>query len=146
MKLAVGTTHIYHGQLVDGAGSPPIHDGLASPVDMYQELYVSDLAQKKMVYRQSLDLNGFTHYNAIAVAASPTLVGQHVIVLDNQGTALVLKPGREFQQVAKNRIATVMDRWLPLPPQETLAYAPPIADGNRLYLRGERYLYCIGER
>ena len=37
---------------------------------MYQELYVSDLAEKKMLYRQSLDLNGFTHYNALAVAAS----------------------------------------------------------------------------
>ena len=22
-------------------------------------------------------------------------------------------------------------------------YAPPLAEGNRLYLRGERYLYCI---
>jgi len=127
------------------AGSPLIHDGLVYQVDMYQELYVSDLTEKKMVYRQSLDLNGFTHYNAIAVAASPTLIGQHVVVLDNQGTALVLNSGRQFQQVAKNRIATVLDRWLPLPPQEILAYAPPIADGNRLYLRGERPLYCIGE-
>ena len=40
---------------------------------------------------------------------------------------------------------TQLDR-RPLPAQETLAYAPPIADGDRLYLRGERYLYCIGEK
>jgi outer membrane protein assembly factor BamB len=126
------------------AGSPLIHDGLAYQVDMYQELYVSDLAEKKMLYRQSLDLAGFTHYNAIAVAASPTLVGKHIVVLDNQGIALVLAPGRNFQQIARNQIATVIDRWLPLPPQETLSYSPPLADGNRLYLRGEGHLYCIG--
>lgn len=39
-----------------------------------------------------------------------------------------------------------LERDWPIPAQETLAYAPPIADGNRLYLRGERYLYCIGEK
>jgi hypothetical protein len=128
------------------AGSPLIHDGLAYQVDMYQELYVSDLAEKKMIHRQSLDLAGFTHYNALAVAASPTLIGQHIVVLDNQGTALVFQPGREYKQVAKNQIATVLDRLLPLPPQEILSYAPPIADGSRLYLRGERYLYCIGSK
>ena len=66
--------------------------------------------------------------------------------MDNQGTALVLKPGRTFQQVARNRIATQLDRYWPIPAQETIAYAPPIADGKRLYLRGERYLYCLGEK
>ena len=44
------------------------------------------------------------------------------------------------------RIATQLERIWPIPAQETLTYAPPIVDGNRLYFRGERYLYCIGER
>jgi hypothetical protein len=47
--------------------------------------------------------------------------------------------------VARNRIATQIDRHLPIPAQETIAYAPPITDGKRLYLRGEAYLYCIGK-
>ena len=54
--------------------------------------------------------------------------------------------GRAFRQRGKNRIATQLDRWWPIPAQETLSYAPPVLDGNRLYLRGERYLYCIGEK
>ena len=99
-----------------------------------------------MVYYRDLGLNGFMHYNAVPVAASPTLVGQHVLVMDNQGTTLVLEPGRELKVVARNQLATQLDRRLPLPAQETLAYAPPIVDGDRMYLRGERYLYCIGER
>ena len=28
--------------------------------------------------------------------------------------------------------------------QEYTAYAPPVADGKRMYIRGERHLYCIG--
>ena len=127
------------------AGSPLVWQDLAYEVDMYQMLHVYDLAAGQPLYQRQLDLRGFTHYNAIAVAASPTLVGKHVVVLDNQGTALVLKAGREFEVVARNRIETVLDRPWPLPSQETLAYAPPIVDGSRMYLRGERFLYCIAE-
>jgi outer membrane protein assembly factor BamB len=128
------------------AGSPLVHEGLVYQTDIYQTLYVFDLATKKIVYRRELDLAGLTHYNAVAVAASPTLVGQSVLVCDNQGNTLVLAPGREFRQLARNSIATQLERSLPLPAQETLAYAPPIADAGRLYLRGERYLYCVGDK
>jgi hypothetical protein len=126
------------------AGSPLIWEGLSYQVDIYQELYVGDLATGQMTSRQSLDLRGFTHYNAVAVAASPALVGRHVMVFDNQGTAVVLEPRPQPRVVARNRIDTVLERRLPLPSQETLTYAPPVVDGGRMYLRGERYLYCVG--
>jgi hypothetical protein len=58
----------------------------------------------------------------------------------------VLEPGLQFKQVARNHIGTQLDRTWPIPAQETLCYAPPVADGDRLYLRGEAYLYCIGEK
>ncbi len=128
------------------AGSPLVWQGLVYQTDIYGMLYVVELESRRMLYRQDLGLGGFMHYNAVPVAASPTLVGPHVVVMDNQGTTLVLEPGREFKLVARNQIATQLDRRLPLPAQETLAYAPPIVDGNRLYLRGERYLYCIGAK
>ncbi len=47
---------------------------------------------------------------------------------------------------ASGWLDTQLERDWPIPAQETLAYAPPIADGGRLYLRGERYLFCIGEK
>jgi hypothetical protein len=127
------------------AGSPAIDKGLAYKVDIYGWLYVVDLEARKLVYYRKLELDGLMHYNAVPVAASPTLVRDRLIVVDNQGTALVLATGREFKLLARNRIETRLDRPWPLPAQETLAYAPPIADGDCLYLRGERYLYCIGE-
>jgi hypothetical protein len=58
----------------------------------------------------------------------------------------MLDPGTKYQVRSKNRIATQLDRWCPIPGQETLVYAPPVADGKRFYLRGERYLYCIAEK
>ncbi len=131
------------------AGSPLVHRGLIYLVDIYGWIYVADLETKKTVYYKDLGLNGLDglmHYNAVPVAASPTLVGENLVVMDNQGTALVLATGREFKVLARNRIETQLERAWPLPGQETLAYAPPVADRDCLYLRGERYLYCIGSK
>jgi hypothetical protein len=128
------------------AGSPVVFQGLAYKVDVYGWFYAVDLEARKLIYYRKLELDGLMHYNAVPVAASPTLIGNRLVVVDNQGTALVLATGREFQVVAQNRIETQLERPWPLPAQETLAYAPPIADGECLYLRGERYLYCIGEK
>ncbi len=127
------------------AASPLVHDGLAYGADIYSTFYAVDLEEKKTLYRQDLDFRGLFHYNAVPVAASPALIGDRILVMDNQGTTLVLEPGREFKQVRKNRIATQLERPWPIPAQETIGYAPPVPDGNRLYIRGERYLYCIGE-
>jgi outer membrane protein assembly factor BamB len=140
--------HRRDGKWVDRstAGSPLVHDGLAYVIDTYGALFCFDLKANKTVYYQETDLRGLFHYNSIPVAASVTLVGKHLVVMDTQGTALILEPGRTFKQVAKNRLATQLDRPWPIPAQETIAYAAPVADGNRLYLRGERYLYCIGEK
>lgn len=127
------------------AGSALIHQGLSYSVDIYGWLYVRDLQSQATVYYRDLELDGLMHYNAVPVAASPTLIGDKIVVLDNQGTAVVVAPGREFKVLGRNRIETQLERVWPIPSQETLAYAPPIADADCLYLRGERYLYCIGK-
>jgi hypothetical protein len=148
IALPEAVSHGPQGRWIDRwtAGSPLVWDGIAYQSDIYQTLYAVELSTGKMLYRRDMELEGFTHYNAVAVAASPTLVGKHLLVSDNQGTTLVLEPGAAYQLVARNRIATRLDRPWPVPAQEALAYAPPLADGGRLYFRGEAYLYCIGEK
>lgn len=125
------------------AGSPLVHNGLIYQVDMYGQLCVMSIDPPKMVHSRDLKLSGFMHYNAIPIAASVTLIGQHLFVMDNQGTTLVLEPGPEARELRRNVIGTQLDRRFPIPGQETLTYAPPLADADRLYMRGERYLYCI---
>ncbi len=136
------------GKMIDRptAGSPLVLGDLVYLVDIYGTLYVFDLKAKKLAYHHDTELRGIFHYNALSVTASPTLIGKHIVIQDNQGVALVLQPGREFRQVGKNHIGTVFDRFWPIPGQETVGYSPPVPDGNRIYIRGERYLYCIGEK
>lgn len=128
------------------AASPLVIDDLAYMIDIYGAFYTFDLKTRQFLYQKDTGMRGLFHYNALPVAASPTLIGKHIVIQDNQGTALVLEPGREYREVRKNRIATQLDRYWPIPAQETLAYAPIVADGKRAYIRGERYLYCIGEK
>jgi outer membrane protein assembly factor BamB len=137
-----------NGKSVDRwtAGSPLVVDDMAYLVDIYGKFYAVDLKAKKLLYTHDTELRGLFHYNAVPVAASATLIGKHIVIEDNQGTALVLQPGGEFRQLAKNRIATQLGRYWPIPGQETLSYSPPVPDGGRLYIRGERYLYCIAAK
>lgn len=72
-------------------------------------------------------------------SASPTLVGENIIAIDESGKATIFKANpQEFERVAEHEIADE-------------AFATPTVSDNRLYLRvaehdGERqeYLYCIG--
>jgi len=126
------------------AGSPLIYDGKAYAIDWCGGYYVVDLKTKKTLACKDLVLKGDANYVAMPVAASCTLVGEHVVVMDNQGHSVVLEPGGACQEVARNRLATQVQRDWATTTQEYTAYAPPVADGRRMYIRGERHLYCIG--
>jgi hypothetical protein len=128
------------------AGSPLIWDGKAYVNDWCGGYYVVDLATKKTLARKDLKLKGDAYYVAMPVAASCTLVGKNVLVMDNQGHTVVLEPGGECKEVARNRIAMQVQRDWATTTQEYTTYAPPVADGNRMYIRGERHLYCIGSK
>ena len=52
--------------------------------------------------------------------------------------------GREERQ--ERLVALSAHRDFPLNPQETTTYSNPVFEGSRLYIRGERHLYCIGEK
>jgi len=127
-------------------GSPLLHEGLLYSVSSNGILHVIDVAAKTSVYTQQLDLKPRFHYNSCGVASSPALGGKHIYAMDNRGNTVVFEPGRQFKQVARNQIQTQVRRDFPLDPQETITYSNPVFDGARLYIRGEQYLYCIGEK
>ena len=47
------------------------------------------------------------------------------------GTAIVLEPGREYKEIAENRLEP--------------ARSTPVFAGSRMYLRTLKNLYCIGK-
>jgi outer membrane protein assembly factor BamB len=62
--------------------------------------------------------------------ASPIFAGGRVYFTDRSGVTVVLKPGLKPQVLATNNLDDPVD-------------ASPVAVGNQLFLRGEKFLYCI---
>ena len=66
------------------------------------------------------------------VYASPLGAADRIYIVDLDGTAVVIQRGAEFELLARNQL-------------EDSFSASPAVFGNELYLRGERYLYCIAK-
>ena len=66
------------------------------------------------------------------VYASPVIADRRVYVTSREGTTLVLRAGPTFKVLATNTLDDGFDA------------SPAIVDGE-IYLRGQRYLYCISE-
>jgi RNA polymerase sigma factor (sigma-70 family) len=139
-------------KFINGAGcdrwsatAPLIHNNIAYFLDLLNVVYAVDVSTKKMLYHQELEFDPVSHYNAIPIAASATLGGKHIFVMDNQGTCVVFEPGPVFKQVAKNHLGTIVQRDCAIYPQEVTTYGAPVFDGKYMYLRGEQNMYCIGE-
>jgi len=64
--------------------------------------------------------------------ASPVLANGLVYMPNDDGIITVIKPGPAFEQVAQNTIGEKM-------------FASPAISGGQIFLRGEKYLYCIGQ-
>lgn len=63
--------------------------------------------------------------------SSPVLAAGKIYVSNEEGTTLVLRAGTEFEQLAENK----------LPDGQ---FATPAIIGNRIYVRGTEFLYCVG--
>jgi outer membrane protein assembly factor BamB len=67
------------------------------------------------------------------VSASPVMIDGKVFVIDEDGTVTVFEAtAAGYKQLAKNRVG------------ESVLASPAVANG-RLYVRGERHLFCIGK-
>ena len=107
------------------SASPVVHDGLVYGVSTSKILNVFDARTGQMVYVKRLNLGNGPAWPSLCVA------GSYVFISSRDGKTLVLKTGREYEEVSRN----------------TLEYfiASPTFAGNRLYIRTNNKLYCIGE-
>jgi len=122
--------------------SPLYVDGLIYQLNQGGGLLVNDAATGKQIYRKILPLKPKTEYwNWAGCAASPTLAGQYIYLSDNQGTTIVLRPGRQYDEVARNVIEEHREN-----KEQAQNLATPVFDGTHMYYRTPGYLYCIGAR
>jgi len=108
--------------------SAVVHDGLVYAVSREEKLIVMDAADGSTVYERGLDLS---EHKKNSVYPSVTLAGDHLFISSENGRTIVIKPGRDYQQVAVNQI-------------EGFRGSPVFID-DKLYIRGFERMWCFGE-
>jgi outer membrane protein assembly factor BamB len=110
--------------------SPILWDGLVYQADSKGVLTCLELKTGKVLYNEPLGAR-----DSKSLSSPILLRGKLLFPLDN-GTTVVVEPGRTFKVAGRNKLDG-----------ETLDFgaSPAVADG-KLYLRSQSYLYCIGEK
>jgi outer membrane protein assembly factor BamB len=99
------------------------HNGLLYALMQHRVLSVLDGETGAVVYSRPVPVGG-TAYPSLALA------GPYLYVRGDSGQTVVLRPGREYGEVAKNALEPFR--------------SCPLFEGRRLYVRTLNHLYCIG--
>jgi outer membrane protein assembly factor BamB len=114
--------------------APVVPEGFSSPVVVGDHLYrlhnpetltCREMATGKVVYSERLQ--------GVSTRGSPVATPQGHIYLASAGRSYVVKAGPKLEVLATNDLG------------EASSASPAVADG-RLYLKGQRYLYCVGKK
>ncbi len=147
-ELPIPTEHFPYYYLSWHIASPIVHEGLTYLMNNSGVLTVVDQNEGTIVYQKLLDVDHFQAPNegaARGIGVSPMMAGKYLYFFGNCGAAVVLEPGRQFKQIAKNKI-----EGLAMPgswgERHDRMVACPFADGNRIYCRTESGLYAIGAK
>jgi outer membrane protein assembly factor BamB len=103
-----------------------IHDGLIYAVSREEEFSILDASTGKLVLERRLDLGS----GANSAYPSISLAGGHVYLSTENGTTVVLEPGREYKELARNSIGEFR--------------GTPVFVEDRMIVRAFDYLYCFG--
>lgn len=121
---------LWKGANLKGGGywfpSPILHEGLIYAMNASSIFSVVDAQTGQVVSEKRLDFGGGQSYPSI------TLAGNRLFVSSDNGTTIVLEPGREYQEVARNSLDE--------PFRSSLVF-----EGKRMYVRTTKGLLCIGE-
>lgn len=129
-KGDVTSTHrLWTGNKGSNVSSPLFHrDHLYWVHESLGIAYCAEAKTGKIVYEERLP--GATQFYA-----SPILADGKFYYVSRTGRTFVLKAGPKFEQLAVNDLS---DR-------STFDASPAVA-GSRLYLRSNRFLYCVGDK
>ena len=142
--------------------SPLYNDSLLYCLGISGRLVVVDTtkaAKKDMVIYTSFPpfdyKNGFGRKTpGFGACSSPAMAGKNIYLTDSAGCTVVMEPGREYKQVAKNNIECAVPEWSPLNGKagyytgvhNEQTESSLVFEGNHIFVRAEQNLYCIGEK
>ena len=110
--------------------SPALHDGVLYAITRRGHFSAFDAKTGEEIYRQKL-LLAATEKEVNAAYASVTLAGKALYFAGMDGSVMVVKPGREYVEIARNKV-------------ENALRSTPVFEGKRMYLRAPKHLYCFG--
>lgn len=110
--------------------TPLYHDGRLYWIGNRGTAVCVDAASGKVLYEERLEIEG----GRDKMYASLVLAGNQLYGVTREGGTIVLKPGAEFEEITRNDVD-----------DPGIFNATPAVCGNRLLLRSDRNLYCIGE-
>ena len=103
--------------------APLLHDGLLYAVAQGGQFSVLDAKDGKVLYQQNLNLGG-------TCFPSPVLAGDRLLIGSDSGNTAIVQPGREFKELGRCKLESFR--------------GTPVCQGDRLYIRGMKALYCLG--
>lgn len=116
---------------VDGSrhyASVVIHEGLIYAISREQKFSIVDTATGEVLDTRTLDLDDGSGSNS--AYPSLTLAGDHIYVGAQNGTVVVLAPGRSYDEVSRHQVEGFR--------------STPVFDGSRMILRAFDHVYCFG--
>uniref|UniRef100_A0A7C4QJB3 Serine/threonine protein kinase n=1 Tax=Schlesneria paludicola TaxID=360056 RepID=A0A7C4QJB3_9PLAN len=121
------THRLWTGMKGSNVSSPVFHEGhLYWMRDNAGIAYCAEAQTGKIVYEERLGGDSQTY-------ASPVLADGKLYYVSRSGRTFVLKAEPQFEQLAVNDLSD----------GSTFDASPAVA-GNRIYLRSDRFLYCVG--
>lgn len=108
--------------------SPVVHEGLLYAISREQQFAILDAATGEVLHQSRLELDDKTNsaYPSLAVAGGKIFVGAE------NGTTVVLRPGRTYDEIARSSVEGYR--------------SSPVFAGKRMYLRAFENLYCFESR
>jgi len=91
-------------------------------------VYCAEAATGKVVYEERIEGAGQFY-------ASPVLADDKLYCISRRGAVFILAAKPQFEQLARNELS---DR--------SSFDASPTVEGNRLLIRSDKFLYCVGEK
>jgi outer membrane protein assembly factor BamB len=117
-------------KLTPKVATPLVHEGRLYWVDNRGVATCIDAKTGKTLYKERLEVRG----RGDKVYASPVLAGGKLFVPTREDGTIVLGAGPEFHEVGRNRLD-----------DSSVFNATPAVAGDRLLLRSNRFLYCLGK-
>ncbi len=111
--------------------TPLLHEGQFYWIDDRGLANSTNAADGTEIYRERV--NGLT---GRPVYASPVLIDDMIYVVSRREGTIVYQPGSTFSEIARNKFAG----------DNSDFNASPAVSENRLYLRSNKALYCVGEQ